>query len=332
MDIHVPSAADLPRRIAEYVAPLADQAIAERGRFTVALSGGSMPKVLGGDGGLASLDTDWSKWFVFFSDERCVDWTHEDSNYKACAEHFLSKVGIPDAQIYKNDASVPPDQAAVAYGRHVANVFGDSLPSFDLMMLGMGPDGHCASLFPGHSLVKEDQLHVASITDSPKPPPERITLTLPVLNNSKHVCFIATGDSKAALLPEILLPGTQSQLPSALVRPASGNLHWFIDDAAAAQLRLSPNQEVHRRTRLAVVTGANKGIGYHCAKQLKETLGAEWGEVMLTSRNEALGLEAQAALAKEGVHVAYHQLDISKPESADTLAEHILSKYGGLDM
>jgi 6-phosphogluconolactonase len=142
MPVSLHQKADLAKAVAEYVGPLARDAIATRGKFTIALSGGSMPKVLGADDGLQALNTDWSKWHVFFSDERCVELTHDDSNYKACADNFLSKVGVPDNQIYKIDASLSPDEAAVAYAAHLASVFGEStssLPEFDLMMLGMGP-------------------------------------------------------------------------------------------------------------------------------------------------------------------------------------------------
>jgi 6-phosphogluconolactonase len=334
--IHQHDGTKLPRSVCEYVGPLARDAIAARGLFTIALSGGSMPKVLGAAGGLSSLNTDWSKWFVFFSDERCVELTHDDSNYKACTEHFFAKVAIPASQIFKIDPSLPPLQAAAAYNTHLVRLWGKKMPSFDLMMLGMGQDGHTASLFPGRPLVGENQLFVASITDSPKPPSSRITLTLPVLNNSKQVCFIATGESKAPLLPEILalrtLGSSQSQLPAALVRPTSGNLHWFIDGTAASELQLpSSSSGVHTRTRLAVVTGANKGIGYHCAEQLRQRLPADY-EVLLTSRNKKLGLEAQASLLRSGVRVGYRQLDIADSTSVGSFATFVRAEYGRLDM
>ena len=109
------------------------------------------------------------------------------------------------------------------------------LPQFDLILLGMGEDGHTASLFPGHPLLKETERWVAPIFDSPKPPPQRITLTLPVLNNARQVAFITAGASKADILPQVFEPG--SALPAHLVQPASGKLDWFVDEAAAAQLK-----------------------------------------------------------------------------------------------
>jgi 6-phosphogluconolactonase len=249
---------DIPEAVAAYVGPLARDAIKSNGKFTIALSGGSMPKVLGA--ALPSIDTDWRKWHVFFADERCVELTHDDSNYKACREHFLSKVAIPDAQVYKIDPALPPDEAAVAYTAHLTAVFGDTpeaMPSFDLMMLGMGPDGHTASLFPGHELLEERGKVVAGISDSPKLPPCRITLTLPVLNNAKEVCFIATGSSKAALLPGVLLLHSTSELPCALVRPPRGALHWFVDDDATALLSAEGGEGLPRRRK---VRGASMAV------------------------------------------------------------------------
>jgi 6-phosphogluconolactonase len=105
------------------------------------------------------------------------------------------------------------------------------------MLLGMGEDGHTASLFPNHHLLTETQRWVAPIFDAPKPPPERITLTLPLLNNARQVAFITAGTGKAEVLPHILEARTSaSPLPARLVRPTAGDLHWFVDEAAAAQL------------------------------------------------------------------------------------------------
>jgi 6-phosphogluconolactonase len=157
--VHKLDGSEIGAAVAQYVSELATAAIAANGKFTIALSGGSMPKVLGQ--GLPGLKMEWDKWHVFFSDERCVALDHDDSNYKACAEHFLSKVPIPAEQIYCLDPTLAdkPEEAAADYAQKMQSVFGDD-GTFDLILLGMGPDGHTASLFPGHALVNESSKYV----------------------------------------------------------------------------------------------------------------------------------------------------------------------------
>lgn len=219
---------------AEHVADLAAQAVAERGRFTVAISGGSLPKLLFPPMVAEPLcrHIDWSTWHIFWADERCVPLTHSDSNYRLARELLFDNVSIPPAQIYPIDDSLNAAAAAIAYQKQLNQVFEPPVgepPRFDLILLGMGEDGHTASLFPGHPLLHEKSKWVAPIFDSPKPPPERITLTLPVINHSRCIIFISTGEAKAKPLSAVIKGN--SHLPAALIEPKNGELHLFIDEA-----------------------------------------------------------------------------------------------------
>eukprot|EP01047_Picozoa_sp_COSAG01_P011961 COSAG01_NODE_530_length_15875_cov_27.779982_9_plen_294_part_00 len=237
----------LGKAVAEVVAA------ADPGRpFTVALSGGSLPALLAA-GLLATEGIDYSNWHIFFADERVVPLDDADSNYKACDEVFFSKVGIARERIYTVDATLSAEEAAAAYTAQLQTVFtevqptaraGDEVypaprrgvPEFDLMLLGMGPDGHTASLFPGHPLLEVSDRWVAHIEDSPKLPPKRITLTYPVLNASKSVFFVCTGGGKKENLA-VALGVADGSVPAGGVQPTSGNLVWFVDDAASEEYR-----------------------------------------------------------------------------------------------
>lgn len=235
---------ELGAAAAAYVSRLSAQAIIERGRFTVALSGGSLPKLL-----CTSLvaeplrsQVDWSAWHVFWADERCVPLTHPDSNYRLANEYLFEHVDIPPEQIHPIDSALPCIQAADAYQDGLQRVFqsaSSQLPRFDLILLGMGEDGHTASLFPNHPLLDETKRWVAPIFDSPKPPSERITLTLSIINNARHVAFITAGTSKADALSELMASAAPTNiLPAQRIQPVKGGeLSWFIDDAAASKLK-----------------------------------------------------------------------------------------------
>jgi len=234
-----PTRQHLGNAAADFVSQLSAEAIAGRGRFTVALSGGSLPKLLGPAlaAGPLRAQIDWPAWHVFFADERCVPLTDPASNYRLALEELFSHVDIPGEQIYAPDPSLTPGQAAEAYQQTLLRIFEPDiggLPRFDLILLGMGEDGHTASLFPNHPLLHETERWVAPIFDSPRPPPERITLTLPVINNARHVAFMAAGAGKADILPRVLeTKAPPHTLPSQMVQPTHGKLHWFVDEAAA---------------------------------------------------------------------------------------------------
>ena len=225
----------LSEALGKAVAEVAAAAPADK-PFTVAISGGSLPKLLAA-GILAVEGVDYSNWHVFFADERVVPLEDDDSNYKACDEVFFSKAGIARERVYTVDASLTAEEAAAAYTTQLQAVFGaEGTPAFDLVLLGMGPDGHTASLFPGHALLEVADRWVAHIEDSPKPPPKRITLTYPVLNAAKAVYFVCTGAGKAPNLA-VALGASEGSVPAGEVKPASGNLVWFVDDAASAEYR-----------------------------------------------------------------------------------------------
>ncbi|KAJ3214932.1 6-phosphogluconolactonase [Dinochytrium kinnereticum] len=214
------------------------EAIASHGRFTVAISGGSLPSILS-----ANLrdnkSIDWTKWHVFLADERCVPLAHPDSNYDLIKKSLLDFVSIPADQVYPiaENLIADPAAAAVDYTEKLKKVFGaGGIPVFDMILLGMGPDGHTCSLFPGHPLLDEKSLWVASILDSPKPPPSRITLTYPVLNAAIDVVFVTTGDSKADVLHAIL--DKKEPYPSQRVAPRKPVI-WMLDQPAASKLQLA---------------------------------------------------------------------------------------------
>ncbi|GAB4450503.1 MAG: 6-phosphogluconolactonase [Anaerolineae bacterium] len=229
---------ELGQHAAQLLADAAAQAVAGRGRFVVAISGGSLPGIIAPPLLAEPLRSrlPWPACHLFFADERCVPLDDPESNYRLVREQLLNRLPVPPGQIYPIDPALSPAAAAEVYAAQLRRIFGDAPapPRFDAVLLGMGPDGHTASLFPGHPLLAEHTRWVAPITNSPKPPPRRITLTLPLLNAARLVIFIATGSNKAEVLPRVLLPN--ATLPAGLVRPASGQLHWLVDAAAAAGL------------------------------------------------------------------------------------------------
>ncbi|KAJ1379316.1 NagB/RpiA transferase-like [Sesbania bispinosa] len=205
-NVEVFSKEHLAVSLAYDVAQLSNKFTKERGAFTVVLSGGSLIKYLRKlvESPYAN-SIEWSKWHVFWVDERVVPKDHLESNYKLAYDGFISKVPIPLVNVYAIDDALSAEGAADVYETTLrrlvkSNVIDTStsgFPKFDLMLLGMGPDGHVASLFPGHPLLKEDQKWVTFINNSPKPPPERITFTFPVINSSSNVAMVVTGAGKA---------------------------------------------------------------------------------------------------------------------------------------
>jgi 6-phosphogluconolactonase len=238
-DIQVfPTAANLFHAAAEEFMRVARTAIGAQGRFTVALAGGSTPKGLYTL--LASNYTGfaWNRVFLFFGDERHVPPTDAESNYGMVNETLLLKIQIPGENVFRvlaenSDASA----AASDYESKIRKFFqlkGGEFPRFDLILLGMGPDGHTASLFPD-SAGLNDQHHIVIANWVEKFKQDRITFTFPVLNRAAEILFLVSGADKANVLAQIL-KGESPALPSQLVQPSDGNLLWMIDEAAAAKL------------------------------------------------------------------------------------------------
>ena len=228
---------ELARAAARDFVAKADAAIAERGSFSVALAGGSTPKatyeVLASD---YAEKLDWSKVHVFFGDERTVPPDHEDSNYRMAQLTLLSRV--PVGSIHRMRGELPPAEAAAAYEEDLRGFFGasDDPPSFDLILLGIGEDGHTASLFPETSAL---EVHDRWVVANPvlKLETTRLTLTVPVINASRAVNFLVAGRDKAEALREILEGDADPRaFPAKFVHPEDGDLTWMVDRAAATSL------------------------------------------------------------------------------------------------
>ena len=214
--------------------------------FKVAVSGGSLPKILAnallapGDGHPADT-VDFSKWEIFFADERAVPLDHKDSNYKLLKDELLDKIpstmGKPSVHTidtqYMDDVQEMADQYQDALMKSFAAKDSVKLPIFDLLLLGCGPDGHTCSLFPNHELLRESDAWVAAIEDSPKPPSNRITLTLPVVTHGIKIAFVATGDGKREIMRQILDTDEGRSLPCGLVNEGGAErVSWFTDNGA----------------------------------------------------------------------------------------------------
>ncbi|KAJ0980158.1 hypothetical protein J5N97_008413 [Dioscorea zingiberensis] len=244
---------ELSTDLAEYVAQLSESSVKERGYFTVALSGGPLVGMLGKLCGAPYNKTvHWTKWYVFWAEERAVAKNHSDSNYRLAKDMFISKVPILHNHVYSINDSMTVEDAAMQYEftirqlvkARVLDVSGvNDCPKFDLILLCMGSDGHIASLFPHHPALEQKADWITYITDSSEPPPERITFTLPVINSASNVIILATGEAKARAAHLAIDPVDQefdaAAVPARLVGPVDGKLVWFTDISAASQLQMN---------------------------------------------------------------------------------------------
>ncbi len=245
------TAADLFHAAAEEFLRAARAAIGAHGRFTVALSGGSTPKSLYSLLAANYADFPWNRVFLFFGDERHVPPTDPESNYRMVNESLLTKIAIPAENVFRVPAENPDAAAAAAaYEAQLRRFFelpsgnrpgvhSADFPRFDLILLGMGPDGHTASLFPG-SAALDEQSHWVVANWVAKFNTHRITFTFPVLNHAAEVMFLASGADKSEILHQVLEGKFEEKntppLPSQRVQPSDGKLLWMLDEAAAAKL------------------------------------------------------------------------------------------------
>ena len=244
MPVEVLKDADaVARRGADLFAATAQEATAARGAFTVALSGGETPgamyRILAHQ--VFTQKIPWRRVHLYWGDERCVPPDSERSNYRLADESFIRHVPIPPDNVHRMRGEDDPDQAARAYEKLLLTPPARpahspaSLPVLDLVLLGLGADGHTASLFP-HSpaLTVEDRLVVPNEAEGTG---ARLTLTVPVINAARHVVFVVTGAAKAGMVAAVLEgPRRPPAIPAQLVAPAKGTLIWLLDEAAAAEL------------------------------------------------------------------------------------------------
>ncbi len=241
IEIHA-SPEELAQAAAALFAERAAAAVSARGRFSAALSGGKTPVALYTLLAKAPFVSQipWSHVHLFWGDERCVPPDHGDSNYRMTREFLLDHVPIPPANVHRMPGEMDPVEAAARYEGELRAFFsphGEGIPVFDFILLGLGEDGHTASLFPGTRAIRESARWVVGHhVDAQKG--WRITLTPPVINAARTVVFIAAGAGKAAVLKEILEgPFRPDTLPAQIVRPSRGELRWMLDRDAAQLLK-----------------------------------------------------------------------------------------------
>lgn len=222
---------------AEMIVTLAEDALTHQEQFSIGLSGGSTPRallaLLAGDDFAPRLD--WSGIHVFWGDERCVPPDHPESNYRMARLALLEHVPVPPTHIHRMRGELDPAQAAQEYENDLRHFFAaENAPRFDLLLQGMGEDGHTASLFPGTAALIETERWVTE-NYVPRLNTWRITLTAPAINAAAHIIFLVTGATKAETLMEVLHGDYQPEVyPAQLIRPVTGELIWMVDEAAAA--------------------------------------------------------------------------------------------------
>jgi 6-phosphogluconolactonase len=221
--------------MAEAFKAIAVDAVEERGRFTVALTGGRSPRML-----YRILHSEpyrelipWNRSYVFWGDERAVPFDDDQNNAKMGFDNLLNHVPVPAEQIFRINSEIPPSKAAEEYEKELKQHFRDREPSFDLILLGMGADGHTASIFPGSDVVREQERWVSTCYNAEQGT-DRITFTAPLLNKAKNIFFAVFGENKSNTLKDVLKGEYNPQsLPAQLIKPEYGEVNWYVDEEAA---------------------------------------------------------------------------------------------------
>ncbi len=236
-----PNAESFAQAAATRFIEIANAALRQTGRFDVCLSGGNTPRHMNQLLAAAPLSgrIDWSRVFVFWGDERCVPPDDEESNYHTAKVTLLDQAPIPAENVHRIQGERTPLEAAADYEDQLGAHFGVETPRFDLVLLGMGDDGHTASLFPGTPGIHEQKRWALPVKHTVPPLPliDRVTLTPPVLNNAANILFLVTGAGKARRLYEVLHGAyAPDHQPSQIIQPVNGQLTWLLDEAAAQLL------------------------------------------------------------------------------------------------
>ena len=233
----------LSRAAADFFISCAGRSIETEGRFSVVLSGGSTPERLYSLLTVAPFREalSWERVHFFWSDERCVPPDHTESNFRLAYDSLLSELSLPSPNIHRIHGEETPAEAAARYEEDIGDFF-NGMPRFDLILLGIGIDGHTASLFPGSPALRETE-KIALPVRLGQEKRDRVTLTLPVLNNARVVLFLASGGNKADVVSAVLEGGNRACCPAGLVEPNSGEVIWMLDREAGSKLRRSSRGE-----------------------------------------------------------------------------------------
>jgi 6-phosphogluconolactonase len=233
-----PDPAALARRAADEFCTACAAALARAGRFATALSGGRTPRAM--LEALASRAIDWPRVHFFWSDERCVPPDDAASNYRMAADALLSRVDVPASNVHRMKGELAPAAGASDYAAELERFFGSSVTAFDLLFLGLGADGHTASLFPGSPALADRSGSPAIGAPAPPgtPSPWRLTLSYASINAARRIAFLVEGSEKADVLARVVEgPRELAMLPAQGVAPIDGDLLWLVDAAAAAKLK-----------------------------------------------------------------------------------------------